>query len=137
MTTTADKLRELAAKVEADAARLTMSRERYTLASALAAVRAAVPSDRAVKISLNVWHHPHLHGPTVEWEIWDDRNHYRAPSLTAAVASCLAAHRPGDTLAEAEAALSIPADGADDAVVPLGVADELPTVGDPATLAIV
>lgn len=135
--TTADKLRELAAKVEADAARLTMSRERYTLASALAAVRAAVPSGRSVKIGLDVWQHPHLAGPTVEWEIWDDCNHYRALSLTAAVASCLAAHRPGDTLADAEAAIGIPVDDADDAVVPLGVAEELPTVGDPATLAIV
>jgi hypothetical protein len=101
----AEKLRELAEEAERATRRLTLPRERYTLAEALEAVRAACPG-RTVNLQLSVWHFADGLGQTVEWSVYDGQRNYKCGTLTAAVAACLAANTPADTIDQAQEAIA-------------------------------
>lgn len=125
-----EKLRELADEADREQRRLTLPRERYTLAQALAAVKAACPG-KSVCIDLAAWDYSHG-GHDVEWSVYDGITHFKGSTLTAAVMACLAAHapKPADVLADIEATLGIEA--TPDDVVPIAEGGES-TLGEPAT----
>jgi len=71
-------------------------------------LREVIPAtERAIAIQVEVWHHQHSPDRLdVEFGVWDQKDHYKAPSLELAVHKCLLGNAPiVGQVSEADAAV--------------------------------